>query len=137
MNVKTNKPETLVLQAGLIARSTPTTIGRLAALLYGIAAYLVFSITFLYAIGFVEGLLVSKTNRRAHGASTARQSRADVDFCHTAQCYGAPAFQAVVDKIRAACSRTLDLRVTRQPGAGLPALAVAPHAGHLLARRES
>lgn len=61
MNVKTNKPETLVLHAGLIARSTPTTIGRLAALLYGIAAYLVFSITFLYAIGFVEGLLVSKT----------------------------------------------------------------------------
>ena len=61
MNVKTNKPETLVLHAGVIARSTPTTIGRLAALLYGIAAYLVFSITFLYAIGFVEGLLVSKT----------------------------------------------------------------------------
>jgi hypothetical protein len=29
MNVKTNKPETLVL--GLIAKSTPTTIGRLAA----------------------------------------------------------------------------------------------------------
>jgi protein-S-isoprenylcysteine O-methyltransferase Ste14 len=61
MNVKTNKPETLVLHAGLIARSTPATIGRLAALLYGIAAYLVFSITLLYAIGFIEGLLVSKT----------------------------------------------------------------------------
>jgi protein-S-isoprenylcysteine O-methyltransferase Ste14 len=44
----------------LIARST-TTVGRLAALLYGIVAYLVFSITFLYAIGFVEGLLVPKT----------------------------------------------------------------------------
>jgi hypothetical protein len=44
----------------LTARSTPTTIERLAALPYGIAAYLVFSITFLYAIGFVEGLLVSK-----------------------------------------------------------------------------
>jgi len=45
----------------LTARSTSMTIGRLAALLYGIIAYLVFSITFLYAIGFVEGLLVSKT----------------------------------------------------------------------------
>jgi methanethiol S-methyltransferase len=44
----------------LIAKST-TTVGRLAALLYGIVAYLVFSITFLYAIGFVEGLLVPQT----------------------------------------------------------------------------
>src|SRR6266566_6827692 len=72
MNVKTNKPETLVLHAGLIARSTPTTIGRLAALLYGIAAYLVFSITFLYAIGFVEGLLVSKTIDTATAAPMAQ-----------------------------------------------------------------
>jgi protein-S-isoprenylcysteine O-methyltransferase Ste14 len=45
----------------LIAKSTPPTIGRFAALLYGTAAYLVFSIVFLYAIGFVEGLVVSKT----------------------------------------------------------------------------
>jgi protein-S-isoprenylcysteine O-methyltransferase Ste14 len=45
----------------LIAKTTPMTIGRLGALLYGIAAYLVFCITFLYAIGFVEGLLVPKT----------------------------------------------------------------------------
>jgi hypothetical protein len=43
-------------------------------------------------------------DRRAHSASTARQPRADVDFCHTAQRYGAPAFQAVVDEIRTACS---------------------------------
>jgi protein-S-isoprenylcysteine O-methyltransferase Ste14 len=45
----------------IVSKSTPTTTGRLATLLYGIAAYLVFCITFLYAIGFVEGLLVSKT----------------------------------------------------------------------------
>lgn len=35
-------------------------IGRLVAFLYGIAAYLVFFATILYAIGFVSGLLVPK-----------------------------------------------------------------------------
>lgn len=40
-------------------RSNP--IGRVVAFLYGIVAYLVFFVSFLYAIGFVSGLVVPKT----------------------------------------------------------------------------
>lgn len=36
-------------------------LGRAISFLYGIAAYAVFFVTFLYAIGFVDGLIVPKT----------------------------------------------------------------------------
>ena len=36
-------------------------MGRFIAFLYGIASYVVFFGTFLYAIGFVAGLVVPKT----------------------------------------------------------------------------
>lgn len=36
-------------------------MGRLLALLHGVASYAFFLVTFLYAVGFVEGLLVPKT----------------------------------------------------------------------------
>jgi protein-S-isoprenylcysteine O-methyltransferase Ste14 len=36
-------------------------VGRLIAFFYGIAAYLVFFVSFLYAIGFVSGFVVPKT----------------------------------------------------------------------------
>ena len=37
------------------------TIGKAATFVFGLAAYLVFLVTFLYAIGFVSGLVVPKT----------------------------------------------------------------------------
>jgi protein-S-isoprenylcysteine O-methyltransferase Ste14 len=36
-------------------------MARIAAFLYGLAAYVIFLFTFLYAIGFINGLLVPKT----------------------------------------------------------------------------
>jgi len=36
-------------------------MNRFAALLYGLASYVIFFITFLYALGFVEGFFVPKT----------------------------------------------------------------------------
>ena len=36
-------------------------MGPLIAFLYGIASYVVFFVTFLYAVGFVTGVVVPKT----------------------------------------------------------------------------
>ena len=36
-------------------------LSRVAALAYGLAAYLVFFVTFLYAVGFIADLVVPKT----------------------------------------------------------------------------
>src|SRR4029077_9596213 len=43
------------------ARGQGSVIGRMIAFLYGIVAYVVFFVTFLYAIGFVEDLVVPET----------------------------------------------------------------------------
>jgi protein-S-isoprenylcysteine O-methyltransferase Ste14 len=43
-----------------VSRAAQSTIGRIAGFLFGVVAYLVFFGTILYAIGFVEGLVVPK-----------------------------------------------------------------------------
>jgi protein-S-isoprenylcysteine O-methyltransferase Ste14 len=48
-------------QTQMIGHDTSGPLGRFIALLYGIAAYLVFLVSFLYAVGFVSGLAVPKT----------------------------------------------------------------------------
>ena len=60
-------------------------MGRVISLLYGLAAYTVFLVGFLYAIGFVEGMVVPKAiDTGAAGpvaGSADRQSGAAVDLC--------------------------------------------------------
>jgi protein-S-isoprenylcysteine O-methyltransferase Ste14 len=58
-----NQPEGTMTEAQARSQNIRqgNTMSRVMAFLYGIASYVVFFVTFLYAIGFVSGLVVPKT----------------------------------------------------------------------------
>ena len=78
---------------------------RIAGFLFGAVAYLVFGGTFLYAIGFVAGMVVPKDIDGGTVVPALEalhdQRVADVAVRGSAQRHGAQALQAVVDAVRA------------------------------------
>src|SRR6202035_6200272 len=59
--IPTEETMTQIQNLNADARGQGNVVGRMIAFLYGIVAYVVFFVTFLYAIGFVENLVVPKT----------------------------------------------------------------------------
>ena len=79
-------------------------IGRVAALIYGLASYLIFFSSLLYAVGFHRQLSCAEVDRRRTGerACPGDPDRRDAarSVRGPAQRHGAPGLQALVDAHR-------------------------------------
>jgi hypothetical protein len=96
---------------------------RLIAFLYGLACYVIFFFTMLYAVGFVSGVAVPKTTRhwndRADGGSIRRRSVPDFCLRDPAQRDGSQAIQAMVDEVRPGRGRAKHLCIVLEEGLAL------------------
>ena len=104
-------------------------VGRFLAFVYGFASYAIFFVTFLYAIGFVSGLMVPKTIDS--GAIGPMPEAIIVDlvlmsvFAIQHSVMARRQFKRWWTQFVPKAGRAQHLRVVRQPGAGPVVLAVA------------
>ena len=116
-------------------------LGRLIAFLYGLVAYLVFFVTFLYAIGFVIGPGGAQDHRHRHAVPLTEALIVNLllmsVFAIQHSVMARTAIQEMVDAIRAEIGRAQHLCAVRQPRARSAVLAVASDAGGGLAGRRS
>ena len=94
-------------------------MGRFIAFLYGLVAYLVFFATFVYAIGFVEGLVVPKTIDTGTVVPLAEALVVNLLlmslFAVQHSVMARRQFKRLVDTIRAEVGRAQHLCAARQP----------------------
>ena len=116
-------------------------MGRAIAYLYGIACYVLFLGTFLYAIGFVGNFAVPKSiDSGAPGpfgpvaARQRRPARRSSPIQHSVM--ARPGVQGRVDARRSQVRRAQHLRAAREPRADPAVLAVAADDGRRVAGRE-